>query len=95
MMLYETKDVIDGLRNANILGSDGREIKSEPFPNRPILVKEGEKVIKIHGSATSSSSSITDFCTPIPIDTETFVGTAFLLIAGRMKYITLAILYLY
>ena len=84
MMLCETNDVVDGVRPPPIVVEPEHcEIKLEPFPNRPILVKEGENVIKIHGSPSSSSSSITEFCTPIPIDTDTFVGTAFLLIAGN------------
>ena len=81
-MLFETRDVIDGYKAPNVEeNSDNKWAlpPAEQFPNRPILVRDGEHVIKIHEPPSSSSSSslsndITDYCTPIPINTDTFVG---------------------
>ena len=88
VMMHENKDVFTV--PPNTVQSCGILPPAEQFPNRPILVREDGHVIKIHDSPSSSSSSpndsvlddISEYCTPIPIDTDMFVGVAYLLIAG-------------
>ena len=97
MMLYEKKNIImNGIMSPatkTIESCDSQQWilpPAEQFPNRPILVKEGKNIIKIHDPSPPSSSSsisndshdISEYCTPIPINTDTFVGVAYLLIAG-------------
>ena len=72
-----------------------REAKKAMWPgNWPVAVVHGVDVVRIHGTAPSSSSSssssspgasprsIESYCPAIPIDSTFFVGHAYLLIAG-------------